>query len=350
MKKFLERILGIISVLIFRYQQFCYADVITIDPVEEIKPIAFLIGFIGVIILIISAISYFCLKATIKKQDKQKDDNENSKVCGSEKIENKNKLIQKIIYVLVIIVTISIFIYWIIYKDIFTRTFFIPIILFFVSIIVRLNKKKKISNIIYIISMVIICLIGISNSMVEDYNNKFFQYLEADSWSKIEYLPNKNIEGLINTTIENNKSGRKTTIIYKDVSYTSPDELRKLLNEINTDVAYSFIMKRKSYNDYIDAITLIPYSESEEFLVHFRIYEGDKIRGKKIKDLIEIAMQVAHKINIIYTSEIGEKVRVELNTNNAESLKDEIMEDKTYKVEIQTDSSDVCNIIITSNN
>ena len=71
MKKFIGRILGIISVLIFGYQQFCYADVVYPSSTETIFiSFTYLLGFIRVIILLISAISFFSLKETVKNQKK----------------------------------------------------------------------------------------------------------------------------------------------------------------------------------------------------------------------------------------------------------------------------------------
>ena len=41
MKRFLRKILEMVSILIVGYQQFCYADAIVNDPVDDIKPIIF---------------------------------------------------------------------------------------------------------------------------------------------------------------------------------------------------------------------------------------------------------------------------------------------------------------------
>jgi hypothetical protein len=59
------------------------------------------------------------------------------------------------------------------------------------------------------------------------------------------------------------------------------------------------------------------------------------------------------KVNIIYTSETGQKNNININANSSENitnLMQEIKSAKIYNVELQTDSNDVCNIIITINN
>jgi membrane-associated HD superfamily phosphohydrolase len=65
--------------------------------------------------------------------------------------------------------------------EITSITFFIPIVLFVISIILRLIKNKKVSNIIWIISMALVCIIGarvgISNY---NYNKQFMQYMEKE--------------------------------------------------------------------------------------------------------------------------------------------------------------------------
>lgn len=93
MKKLFKRILGIIFALILGYQQFCYADVvipgqnsrktlITPGPLfiptiseSSFVPITIVVCLIVVIILMIAAISFFCLKATVRKQDKSENNN-----------------------------------------------------------------------------------------------------------------------------------------------------------------------------------------------------------------------------------------------------------------------------------
>ena len=76
MKRILERIFGIALILILGYQQFCYADVVSINPIDEFRPIAFFIGFIAIVIFIITAISSLALKSTTKKENVSINENE----------------------------------------------------------------------------------------------------------------------------------------------------------------------------------------------------------------------------------------------------------------------------------
>lgn len=58
MNKMLKKNLGIVLMLIVGYQQFAYADVI--DTIQLLYvPVASLIAFIAVLVLFISAISFF---------------------------------------------------------------------------------------------------------------------------------------------------------------------------------------------------------------------------------------------------------------------------------------------------
>lgn len=365
MRKFLERIFGIISILILGYQQFCYADVIVSDPVDDIKPVVFLVGFIEIIILIISAISFFSLKATIKKQNMPGFDSEKLKVFSADEIEKKNSRIQRRLYMWGMILAISVLIYLGISEEISAITFFIPIITFVISVIVRLNKKKKVSNIICAISVACVCLIaawvGINNKMAENYNNQFLKY-EKIGVGAIRHEPRyiSDIEGFINTAIKSNRSLRKITIIYQDTNYKSPEELKQLLSKLNTNQNYLVVKKYDKNYDYIESITLSSYVSS--YFSRLQQYEGNKQRGSVVKALIQQAMSLVSndsyygenlKISIIYTSETGQKTNVNLNTDSSEtitSLRNEIKAAKTYNVELQTDSNDMCNIIITSNN
>lgn len=358
MKKFVGRILGIISVLILGYQQFCYADVISTSPTEILfVPLTFLLGFIGVIVLIISAISFFSLKATIKKQSTIGYDNEKQSTISTEEIEKKKNKIQRRFYVWSIIFSIIGLIYLGLSSEISGVIFVIPIILFIISIIVRLNKNKKVSNIMCGISVALVCIIalwvGISNKMIENYNKQFLQYQKSESsyWASQRYV--SDVEGLINSAIKNNKSGRKVTIIYQNTNYTSIDELKQLLGILSANKNYSIETKYDKNYDYIETITLSKYVN--EYLRDLLQYEGERQRGSSVKALIQnVRSKVANyeeiKIMITYISDINQTT-VNVSTDNSQeitNLRNEIKASKTYKVEILS-VSDVCNIIITSN-
>lgn len=381
MQRFLRKVLEMVSILIVGYQQFCYADVIVNDPVDDIKPIIFLIGFIGIIILIISAISFFSLKATIKKQNTPGFDSEKLKTISTEEFEKKNNRIQRRLYMWGMILAIIGLLFLAMSDEISAITFFIPIILFIISFIIRLNKKKKISNIICAISVVLVCLIGawvgISNKIIENYNKQFLQYQKGGD----KYISRlrtaryvSDIEGLINTAINNNKSGRKTTIIYKSSNYTSPEELRQLLSKININKNYNLNIKYDKNYNYIESITLLSYEKGGDDYDRLAKYLGTGPGGSIIRELIQEAMSLTAndlRINVVYTSETGQKTTVNLNTDSSEkitNLKNEFKEDKTYRVYLQTDyeyenipflyrtlyrssrTIYVCNIIITDYN
>ncbi len=177
MKKVLTKILGIIFILVIGYQQFSYADMVVIDDsVDYFTPIAFLVGFIGITILVISAISFFSLKITVKKQNIVDDEGKKLATINTEEIEKKKNRIQRRFYIWGMILSTIGLIYLGLNEEISKFSFFILIILFVISIIIRLNKNKKLSNIICGISVILVCIItlwiGISNIIIENYNNQ----------------------------------------------------------------------------------------------------------------------------------------------------------------------------------
>lgn len=93
MKKIFFKILGIVLSLIICYQHFSYASTILHDPIEKSRPIAFTVGFILVVILVISAISFFALKSIIKKQNKSGYDTGTLDNSNNKKIEKKKILL-----------------------------------------------------------------------------------------------------------------------------------------------------------------------------------------------------------------------------------------------------------------
>lgn len=274
MKKNFRRISGIILMLFLYYQQFSYAVIIT-NPVEELifnvyyyfKPIALLIGFISVIVLMISALSFFSLKSTIKKQNMPGYDSENLVTLNSEDIEKKQNRIQWKFYIWSMILSIIGYTYLRLYFLRFYSktlgiTFFIPIILFIISLIFRLCKKKKISNIIFGISVALVCTIALwnfaSNKIIENYNHQFFKYQHIEGVINNELKYVSDIEGLINAAIDNNKTGRKVTLIYQNTNYTSTDELKQLLSKLNKSKKY-LVTFNYGKNHYIESITLRSY-------------------------------------------------------------------------------------------
>lgn len=353
MKRIIKRILGIILTLILGYQQFLYADVVTYE--SYVMPTISLIGFIGIIVLMITAISFFCLKASVKKQNISSYNDILAEKKKRDKIERR-------FYVWSIILSITGLIYLLYNRYIEISVFCIPIVLLIISFIIRLLKEKKISNIICGVTVVLVCIMALWNVppriIRENYNKQFQQYIEYNKWCERYYT--SDVEGLLNSAIQNNKSDRKVTFIYQDTNYTSGDELTQLLNELDTNKIYS-VKTKYTTDHYIESITLSTYTNGWE--IQLISYEGEKITGDIVKNgLIQRARSlVAHTdsefINIIYTSETGQTVTIQLNDNNVSSqeitnLQNEINTAETYKVEVQSDPSnlDECNLIITSTN
>lgn len=59
------KIIGLSTLTLWSgYQQFCYANPVGPTPTQLLTPFAFLIGFIAVVVLVASAISFLILKKT----------------------------------------------------------------------------------------------------------------------------------------------------------------------------------------------------------------------------------------------------------------------------------------------
>lgn len=348
MKKFLKRIVGIFLILILGYQQFSYADVIVDQPIDLFLPIAFLLGFIVVIILVVSAISFFILKSTVENGD--------MKEANTKKVN----IFLNIIYMCIVSLFIIAHIYlWRKYEFSFI-ILLIPIVLFLISIIIRVFKHKKISYIICVITIAFICVITLWNifsvKRIENYNDQFLQYIDGPAGAKSI----SNLQGLIETTINNNKNSRKVSIIYQDIkytSYTSVDELNQLLTKVNANGKYDVDYNYDKNHDYITSIIIYPYRHIQ-FEVFSQAYQG-KQRGATVRSLLQkvnniIIYEPEVKLNIIYTASTDQTIKQTITVNSKaskqiENIFKEIVSSKTYKVEMEMDSS-IYNIIITSIN
>ena len=307
MKKIIRRIIILLFILSVAFQQFCYADVIMPSSFEVavwgIVALHFYGGFIVAVVLLVTIIAYVVLKI-----DKAKNEDESKDYKAREKKMRKRIAICLLYFVSLILIYFMalagggidfiIFIYTLLIlalilivlkkdklyfcgmllaimgllylaksDEITSITFFIPIVLFVISIILRLIKNKKVSNIICIISVALVCIIGarigISNYMRVHYNKQFMQYMEKEyNYIDAAYYVS-DMEGLVNTAIKNNKSGRKTTIIYLSNEYTSPDELEQLLEKVNKGEKYKSIIYYDKNYEYIETIKLISHTSDD---------------------------------------------------------------------------------------
>lgn len=327
MKKFLGKIIGIDLVFILGYQKFSYADVYVPDPIEENAPIAFLIGLILVTVVVISAITLLSLKITTRNLEKE------SKENLIEKNNKKMNIIQLVIYISTIVIAIIGHIYSdheFYFSEIW---FYIPIIGIIISIIIRgIFRKRKISNIICGISVVLICIIPLHCKSVEDYNGKLFKY------NKYKYNTVEDVDGLIKEVVENNIKLNKVTIIYQGKSYTSMNELTQLITQIDKNKNYRMVNIDTKFN-YIKSITLAPYIDED--IMH-SIYDMEIMQKKKgyvsetevDKFIVDIYRNQKrgkdNEINIMYEGRI-----IKTNNENVEeieNLMDEMSSEK-YKVE-----------------
>lgn len=160
------------------------------------------------------------------------------------------------------------------------------------------------------------------------------------------------VHKLIDTTIKNNKSGRKTTIIYQKVKYTSPDELQKLLDKLNINKTYSWDINYDiNFIESIELYTHIPYLKSIVYDL-FQDTLGGKETGSRIKQLILLAREnyisksqyyfEDIKIKVQYTSKTGNDTIIDLDTDNIEdisNLRKEIRDQKEYKIGFNIEQS-----------
>lgn len=238
------RIAIIIFLVIIFYQNYCFADV-AIGPTykEGLGALAvFLIPIIGFIVLFVSIVSFFILRILVKR-----DDNNEKNI---EKLKKKSTRIYILIIIFAIIENVISTQYilleyyymvdnWILLSNI------LVIILFIISIVLR-EKRRNDSNMICVITILLICIIPLTFSCIdksiENYNETFKEYTS--------------ITELINLVSENNiENKNKITVVYNDIEYETTEELNILLNELDTNTDY-YASFSPSNGDYITKITI----------------------------------------------------------------------------------------------
>lgn len=236
MKKILIKNFIRIAIIIFLimafYQNFCFADIIapTDDQISGIGDYVFvLILIIGLIVLLVSIISFFILHILVKKD-------RTSKTIKKSKRAMMIRKMRKFIYILAIFFAIagsfiSLFLTHIEYDYMVGKWIFlfnIPIIILCIISIALRKNKRKVSNIICVITILLaillICIIPLTfyniDKKFEDYNQTFKDYTS--------------ITELINLVSENNiNNENKITVVFNDTEYTTTKELNILKNMLN---------------------------------------------------------------------------------------------------------------------
>jgi hypothetical protein len=150
MVKNLKRIALIILLLIGMGYNYCYADLITLSPMEEFLGDGGTI-IIGTVVLIVMLISFYILKVTAK--------NSNSLNIEENKKDNKEKAYN---ITMIIAIIVHYFSLLLAFNEIRILIWLIPSILFIMSKAIRTSSKKT-SNIFWTISMCIILSMFIYN-------------------------------------------------------------------------------------------------------------------------------------------------------------------------------------------
>lgn len=232
MKKRLERISLIGFLLIILWNNFCYADMVS--PAVNIGASLISLTWVGIVIiglavLIISIISFFILHIYSSIET----ENEIEKQENMEKMHKNNRRI----YVSAIVLAIM---SHLLLQGIFRASiwiFLIPIILFIISICIR-KKNRRISNILCVIAILIVCIIPLScyyiEQNVKEYNETF---------SKCS-----SVSGLIDLVDKNNlENNNKITITYNNQKYETTEELNTLIKQLDEDSKYRI---RDNGSDY----------------------------------------------------------------------------------------------------
>ena len=170
---------------------------------------------------------------------------------------NKRKEISNFICVVAVVLInlINLLIYLSDYNDVISHELVsvivdISICFAIISIIFNIKKHKKISNIIFTISIILLCVINLFYITSKNYNSQFSQYNTISNESSMSEL--------INATIEHNsKFEKKITLIYQNTNYTSVEELEQLLNNIDMDIGKFEEYKCSKYYNCIGYINTI---------------------------------------------------------------------------------------------
>ena len=382
MKRIIQKSLIIFILTLLVCTHICYADALGVyHPEKELLSNTKVYSVIGGIILLISVVSYILLKRTANKTQPSSDDNKEA-TSITNKLEARKHFVALLFLLFFSILAALIHRYTTLtFKSNFWKTdlgfstmiilYFIPILLFVISIICKISKKHPTLRRItffYGILIVITTLIvtkyihRVERLKVNQYNSQFLQFQIVKPYDlyygdrPIGYT--SNITELINSVIDNNSTNtRQTAIFYKRID-SSPEELNKLLTELNTDLIYDTDNLTKD-GGYIDTIKIIPSIDRYSSLLHTdlgaRVYDGDVIINIVNDAISKHRNKPYNSFNttIVYTSLTGSSKTLDLNNittqDEIENFNAIFDEEKNYTVESQSNNIDTVNMLITEN-
>lgn len=382
MKRIIQRSITIFILILLTYTHICYADLLYYHyPDKELLNTTKVYSIIGGIILLISVVSYILLKRTANKTQTTSEDNKEATPITN-KLEKRKHFIALLFLVFFTILAALIHRYTTLtFKSNFWKTdlgfytmiilYFIPILLFAISIICKVLKKHttlRRVTFFYGILIVITTLVvtkyihRVERSKVNQYNSQFLQFQIVEPYNlyygvrPIGYT--SNITELINSVIDNNSTNtRQTAIFYKKID-SSPEELNKLLTELNTDLIYDTDNLTKE-GGYIDTIKIIPSIDKYSSLLHThlgaQVYDGDVIINIVNDTISKHRNKPYNSFNttIVYTSLTGSSKTLDLNNittqDEIENFNAIFDEGKNYTVESQSNNIDTVNMFITEN-
>ncbi len=233
MKKVIK-IFMIFAILVISYEQFAFADVVSLDFTDhyviELLPLTFmaviLVVILGILLIIFNSIKNH-------NENIEKDDN-----------NQKNKVLKQFVFNM-IFVGIIIFI-MIIHGFLRNRNtrfaFWIPNLILIFAIIFRFLKKKKMSNIIFIIGILVIFVINIYFTNVEIFNKNVLKDTTYIHYTGDSYIEDK--DNFINEIINLNENKNSNIILtYDGKNYKTTEELNTLLKILKEDKKSSYVVK-----------------------------------------------------------------------------------------------------------
>ncbi len=289
------------------YQKCSHADLV----MEEYDPktlytslysiLCLLIVLACIIIFIIAIVYYLILKRSIvlEKNKKEKINNE-----AIERKEKSIRIIQHIFYGCGLVLSVACYFYLVMnyineIEMLKIPTLIIFTVVLFISILFRVLKKEKVSNIICAVMLAILIIGAEYNARIDSkiyyFNDKFEKYVSMEPLYDIAGSVDriKDVDNFINEVRENNKSSRKIKLTYDDREYISNDELDELLNEIDKELENNsgLYMREITYDQkgYIDVISVYtayhPKGGIEKANAEIISYFGNQT-GSQVKSLL----------------------------------------------------------------
>lgn len=262
MKKFIKRLFGIVLGAILCCDNLCYADMISITPMDNLEFGGTLLIPIGILVFFAFIISYVVLKITARKERSLGQINEETQ----KEIDNNKKYLSICIFVLTLLISTVICMK---NREYYSWMWIIPIIVLLITaIIFRAKARIKTAYALYAITVAIFAIICSYGNNVKNKEIKKREEIRKSGFYNISELEAFNSRFIAYEG--HNKKISEVRALYSEVIANNASNIHSGMSERN--ISISGIITLDKENSSIDRLEHLDNHKSYNIKIFYNKY------------------------------------------------------------------------------